>query len=125
MEQTTQQVTQKPPFPIKTKVIAWIMTVIGLLGIIAWMLTMFKEKEDSILGFDVVRGFLIPVIFGFFFPGIWILRRKRVGWWLAIAYISFLAIVFIMLNLFPMILPLIILFILLLLDRKNFFKIAS
>ena len=31
MEQTTQQISQKPPFPIKTKIAAWWMLVSSII----------------------------------------------------------------------------------------------
>jgi hypothetical protein len=164
MEQTTQQNIQKPFLPIKTKIAAWWMIVtFGLCSIIAslpifYIVTMqFMEGVSSDMDIlvwskNLLLGliclFLIPSLF--IFPGIFLLKGKRWGWYLAIIIFSILLLfstsllillireafllspeqirdsqirdfLIIFILIFILILP----FTLLLIDRKNFWKIAS
>lgn len=150
MEQTTQQITQKPPFPIKTKIAAWWLIVVGLfLMRINWFRIVPGGKIGSIESwggvvlmfgiFYIILSFLISI-----FPAISILKRKKWAWIFATIIISifmigylilildftldqeltfkYIEIFFIIHNVWFYLLPP---FFLLLLDRKNFFKIAK
>jgi hypothetical protein len=138
-----EQTIQKPPLPIKTKIAAWWMILLGGLGAIACVL-FIKE----IVGGSCWAGLQIPLILFFpsflvFLSGIFILIGKKWARWLAFITLSVMMIIFVGYNFSLVInrkslslvdvikffsltaLPIIIPFILLLLDRKNFWKIAS
>jgi len=158
MEQTTQQNIQKPAFPTKTKVAAWLMIVIGGITIIEEII--YGRGATALIS-SIFTGIAILSGLIFILSGFFILLKKRIGWWLSISIISInlISALFyhIMTNsvlefrifsfspslllVFPILLPLtsrsipvyingfqvVILTIpfLLLLDRKNFFKIAK
>ena len=134
MEQTTQQISQKPPLPIKTKIAAWwIMTILIVLTTAAIVL------HDLAI--------YVPLTIISFILCIFILERKKWAWWiitLVLIGINFVVTGFVILNAivtsfsykfefwllnnggaFLCCLPILIPLILFLLDRKNFFKIAS
>jgi hypothetical protein len=134
--------------PIKTKIAAWWILVIGLFGMIT----------SVIAGLPALIIFLfLPSLFFFLFPFIFLSKRKKWAWWFSVIT-QFTLIIspfiplwrfIVVLNLlnflnkgfysmlrmlfplrlgydFPIISILLVLpFILLLLDRKNFFKVAS
>ncbi len=134
------------PLPIKTKIAAWWMTLIGGIGLIAALYLYIGIQSNSggcLLGPGLLLSYITPPSVGLFLPGFLILIKKRLGWWLAVivlfigtiitGYISLVWInqigagmrvesdfTYLLISLIPII-PLI----LLLLDRKNFFKIAS
>ena len=139
-------------FPIKTKIAAWWITIIGGICLISTIWLFIKIPPDSRVpgtpNFFWFCVFLTPLVLGtigFLFPGTMILYLKiKLGWWLAIIPLSIWTIViviwgilyvinnlgslsvvsllgFTLLITFVVIIPLI----LLLLDRKNFWKIAS
>jgi len=142
MEQTTQQVIQKPPFPIKTKVAAWWLIMTGGLESITCLFFIMLIMSGSCWA-----GIQIPIILFFpsfltFLSGFFLLKRKKWFWWFIIILLFievFLTGLFTFFHVracirggFPIvsgyvILPFLFLlpFILLLLDRKNFFKIVS
>lgn len=136
MEQTNQQTIQKLSIPIKTKIAAWWMIAIG-----GFQLLLFLYR--GIWGFGSIPATeYVTGIFGIFFliyPGFLILKRKKVGWLFAIIVISIILIYLLFLpalqlnrffwflflipfSAFLFVIPPIIL---LLLDRKNFWKIAN
>jgi hypothetical protein len=144
MEQTTQQNIQKPTLPIKTKITAWGMAVIGGVIIISGLLGAWVSR--NVYGGGAIPFSLFIIIitcpFGllvFFLPGVFLLKRKKWAWWFSVVMlfisiltpysapdllISLLPSPSIYLNLINRIIPLL-LFILLLLDRKNFWKIVT
>ena len=139
MEQTTQQIAQKPSFPIKTKIIAWILKTIGLFVLIFGLLMVFFSVigPDS-RGFIVLHIVLILLIPLPYVSGVLLFKRKRLGWYLTLIPILLMVTFFFInniqhqknqrLDLFDLVLFFIIpvvFFIVLFLDRKNFFKIAS
>jgi len=144
MEQTTQQISQKPPIPIKTKFAAWWILVIGLFGLIMSVIARLPE---------LIIFLFLPSLFFFCLPFLFLLERKKWAWWFSIIT-QFILIIFPfmpgglgwivgILNMefgqllasffslklsygFPVLSILLAFpFIFLLLDRKNFFKIAS
>ena len=149
MEQATQQINQKPSFPIKTKIAAWWMMVLGVIGMIVgvgstvgpliFLSTFFIKLEVSFS--EILKTFLSSeaiyyFIFAFlasllsFISGLYLLKRKKQSWWWAIIAIFIGLIVSILSeeeiymateNILVLIIPLV----LLISDRKNFFKIAS
>jgi len=153
MEETTQQIIQKQPFPIKTKIAAWWITIIGGLCFMTsiWLIFIKVPPEGRVIGTPGFGWFLffltplIAVVVSLLIPGIMILYlKKRLGWWLATESLSIWTILifgynvlFVINNLtylplrslilFPLLTTLIAIIplILLTLDRKNFFKIAS
>ena len=143
MEQSNQEITPKVLFPIKTRIIGVLMLLIGCVGLILSIFLFYSLvtfTDSSYKGPYIYGGLLlatpVAIVFGiiFFFSGLLILRKKKLGWWLAIIIFSIItAIVFFAVNvmyihfLFNLIISLISLIplIILLRDRKNFFKIAS
>jgi hypothetical protein len=125
MEQTTQQVSQKPSLPIKTKIVAWLMIIINGIFVLDstygyyYRYVITRHKFVSSFGgiIRVYLMFLLPIIAGSF-----LLRKKKWAWWLSlvIIFISIFLPYFGPITLIPLII-----FIVFLLDRKNFFKIAS
>jgi len=136
---------EKPPLPIKTKIAAWWMIVVGCLEVLIslseWPFSIFLWIIEP-----VFQGLLVII------PGFLLLKRKKVGWWLAIIILLILLPSILLLNviqlaffqcfyflcvkffpfsiigivirvifcIFIFYIPLI-----LLLDRKNFWKIAT
>jgi hypothetical protein len=152
MEQTTQQSIQKPSLPNKTKMAAWwiiiiggiwsiyLTWVIGLSLIFIPLIPSWGINSGVQIGIEVMgAALLIPSLFFLIpIPGFFILMRKRWAWWVSIiiyGLISFyffsrlftVTIFLVSLNAFDYcyLLSFLVPFILLLLDRKNFFKIAS
>ena len=146
MEETTQQISQKPPFPIKTKIAAWWLIVVGVImisvdGAAFFFVKFFRGSPDSMLEFAIFLLFFVGLIF--LIPAWYLLKRKK--WALTtllitlfiivilIAYVIFIGFVFneshsieqFLASNLPYFIPFLIPLILLLLDRKNFFKITS
>jgi len=154
-----EQTIQKPSLPIKTKIAAWWMIIIGgiVIGFIIksnnWLIYLFDyflypEKRGVESGWLLVFGliliifFLLPIFLCFILPGLFLLRKKRWAWWISNGTMI-LFVVFVILFSYiripflkaPPIFPkssIIIAsllaslpFLLLLLDRKNFWKIAT
>jgi hypothetical protein len=155
MEQTTQQIIQKTSLPIKSKIAAWWLIIGGIiLGIARSVQVLFlifaflninvKNIFASLLSISLS---LFPLLFLIlFFAGIFLLRNKKWSWQLAktVLYIGSLSLIYcwIMIFLFPIgdvtdqnliiftgLLPytffIVPPLIFLIIDRKNFFKIAS
>jgi len=148
MEQTTQQTIQKPPLPIKTKIAAWWMIVTGGIGVIVFIIYLMAyfgavSKGEGLTAFVFLPFVAIPS-FSLFIPGLLILLKKRGGWICSVIFlllgvlltillyfglptdpasgiviaIFFYSSIFLLIIFLP---P----FLLLFLDRKNFWKIAS
>jgi len=96
MEQTTQQINEKLSIPIKTKIVAWLMTVIGAIGLIFSLLILsaipFSNPADDLGLFLYIS---VPLAI-FFFPGVMLLFKKGLGWWFSV----FILIFFIIFSLF-------------------------
>jgi len=141
MEQTNQQITQKPSLPIKTKIAAWWMIVAGGCEILFGFVT-FRSLlgliflTGTLFGFEAIIGVIVSGVL-YVISGISLLKRKRWSWCLSI-FILFISSIISILNFSSRIdgkvilefsekylLFFIIPFILLLLDRKNFWKIAN
>jgi magnesium-transporting ATPase (P-type) len=170
MEQATQQISQNPSAPIKTKIAAWWIILIEIISLGYWLKLLYwiesSPRYDSI-GLTIINNvlFLIFVLLLFlllllFVPAYFLLRAKKWAW--TVLFILFLIVtvpaVFVLiqilldrpdyinavpsiifkeptyaeilvdkLSIFSLVflasflIPLILLF----LDRKNFFKIAS
>jgi uncharacterized protein YneF (UPF0154 family) len=141
---------EKVGLPIKTKVAAWIMILMGIIGgifvaLLTYLLRSWhlgsnppSEQEKRI---EMLRTFL-PYVLLLFLPGLFLLKRKKWAWWFTIFsavlsdIIYFISSPFFNEVIYPifygyphrmmlLFIPLSIVLILLLLDRKNFFKIAS
>ena len=132
MEQTTQQITQKPPFPIKTIIVGLLMLLIGSIGLIYSMILYNDlQNAEGCLLWAIIIPYIVGAGIVFFVPGLLILLKKRFGWWLATIIFS-IGTVLVIISIFPdhiddlpiSLIPIIPLT-LLLLDRKNFFKIAK
>jgi len=121
-------------FPIKTRIVAAVMKVFGALGMLASggivLLTLLTGAAPAFASvvLPLLIGFVVALIF--FTSGNLLYKRKSLGWWLSLICLSILLIFVIFLILgysYPLylvifvIVPLILLF----LDRKNFFKIAT
>ena len=143
MEQTTQQTIQKPSLPIKTKIAAWWMIVTGGIGVIVFIIYLMAyfgavSKGEGLTAFVFLPFVAIPS-FSLFIPGLLILLKKRGGWICSVIFLLLGVLLTILLyfglsTLGPLpvfwfcIVPLIIFLIpliLLLLDRKNFWKSAA
>ena len=84
MEQNNQQVSQKPSLPIKTKIAAWWMIIIGG-GIVIFGLVlppivgpMFTSYETPIWDWDRSPQMIILALV-FLIPSFLIFQRKRLG----------------------------------------------
>lgn len=128
MEQNNQQVSQKPSLPIKTKIAAWWIIIVW--GVIIPFFIFFAVTFCDATGLNACPSFQGPVLFIDFFLfiisfvlGINILFRRKWAWWTSIIIYSTLF----FLTLFNSGLTFSLLpsLILLLLDRKNFWKIAK
>jgi hypothetical protein len=127
-----EQNTQKPPLPIKTKIAAW------------WLIIFSPEFAAGGLAaakYIGLIGIVVPTLLGFF-SGIFILIwKKKRAWWLAVLTLSITLVFFLISDgLFAVVnnsysedvikafllpkISIIIPLIFLLIDRKNFFKIA-
>jgi len=137
---------EKVELPIKTKIAAWLMTIIGviigLLGLILAVVILAEGSEFALLG--SLLG-LIPFFLGFllFLGGFFLFKRKQGAWWFSITILtieSFLLLWHLLeelgegppyLNLgLELIIIVIFLFLLISLfflfsDRESFFKIAK
>ena len=147
MEQITQENIQKPAFPIKTKIAAWWMIILGIvyssyqfLGAYSAHKILKEYGEFMISPLSVV---IYPVIFGILFSsliGIFLLKRKKTAWNFAIITFSItfietflgllLAIIQNKLGSLDKLLTLFLLStliptIFLIIDRKNFWKVAT
>jgi len=153
MEQTNQQIIQKSPLPIKTKIAAWWMMIISGFIIIrglSWPLRMKGTyiPPSNFYAYIFVLSVYLPVgLLVFFLPALFLFKRKKWGWYWAIItlflgmgictyifplyeYLSYRkgeyyeleliigSSLFIIIAFLPSL-------ILLLLDRKNFWKIAT
>jgi len=145
MEQTNQQSIQKASFPIKTKIAAWLIIVMGGISIItvAYLFQSFSTyfPHSFLEGIFPFFKITIPIsLLLFLLPGFFLLKRKKWAWWYAMVILlifatclvpSSVTAFFSYYNLesafFPIISFLLIFFtlILLILDRKNFFKIQT
>jgi hypothetical protein len=151
MERITQQINQKPPFPIKTKIAVYLMILLAMsrfahqVFILYNMNKTMKEFDSSGFGsdFSPISFFAPTLIIGvliFFLIAFFLLKRKVAAWYFAIVIFSleFLQTIFPFFmtlfqkgfssigkfNFFYFLLELV-LIVLLLIDRKNFFMIAS
>jgi len=139
MEQVTQQINQGTSFQIGTRIVGVLMLLISVVVSISSIYSSHDALVEMSEGCSFFGGlgllssvaFFIFGIIVFFIPGLLILLKKRLGWWLAIIS-SLVAALFIialswdndLLILIILIIPLSFL-IILFRDRKNFFKIAS
>jgi hypothetical protein len=129
MEQITQQISQEPFLPIKTKGAVW-WIIIGSIISIIWitLIGLFFESHISML----FLSFSLPYVISLIFSSLLLLFKKKWFWCLTIIFlIPLFSFSLIMLPVSTFSLPsflgvsTLIPFILFLQDRKNFFKIAS
>ena len=136
---------EKVPLPTKTKIAVWWMIIFGGIIIIDSLRLMSLWAEELPLGaFFAVLFFYFPIgVLVFLLPGLSLLKRKKFGWYWSIIILFIGLVVFIpflwpspeydiwvqMRATYPMYYIIFIsylpLFILLFLDRKNFWKIAN
>ena len=157
-----EQIVQKPPFPIKTKIAAWWMIISGILGFfsiqgagspifeppfgLGWaryiilLPPLLFEDFSSIPAISMFVYFLIIyfLIGAFLVFPIFLFKRKKWAWWVNVINLTLSSISLFFLffyfssfhkfwtkyTFYSLFHPLFLL-ILLLLDRKNFWKIAS
>jgi len=175
-----EQTTQKPSLPIKTKIAAWWMIMFGSISLILffgglWLaISLFSPPVDGELAWGFVIMYFLPpilgvivisliVIFSFFLPGVFLLKKRRWAWKFALI-VQILGVMVLIILVFsvckievvstlkrgvgyaveetrrplypncfpkgfiflsPVFIIFLISFILLLLDRKNFWKIAT
>ena len=134
MEQKNQQETQKPSFPIKTKIAAWWMIIVGIIGIIAFFVlfeinrVMFATSECKV-GYGLIVVPTLPA-FPLFLSGVFLLAKRKWTWWVSAIFLSVglavsILLIFVSLIFSPIILIVLLPLILFLFDRKNFWKIAT
>jgi hypothetical protein len=139
MEQNNQQDIEKLAFPIKTKVVAWLFIFIWFsyfLCLLSFKLPFLKISFNFNYFLAIIFSLPIPLDFYFFIGliisvillilGIFLLKKKKWAWWFSFICMSFhLFIVFLYgFVLRGLFIPLVV-FILFLSDRKNFWKIAN
>jgi hypothetical protein len=144
MNQTNQKITQEPSLPIKTKIAAWWMVVIGGIGIIfslillGWLISIREETNINPVLVLIYFINVFPPSFLYFLTGFLLhLKRKRWAWFFGITIIIVVIIFFNIIGFASGIAKkigvkpiyfyifLLMPFLLLLLDRKNFWKIAT
>jgi len=134
---------EKVNLPIKTKIAAWLLILVGGLLEIDFLIEWIKDITQGIWYGSALPFLLLPIVF--FLPGIFIIFRNKSAWWFSTIFLLAILIfditvgwqfilgsvisgsidlIFFLEILILIIFPLIV-FILLLLDRKNFFEIAS
>jgi len=132
---------EKPLLPIKTRVVTWWIILVGVLIMLLGILMILDIK--FLKGIEILQPFSVLALGGFIcFLGFWIRKGKKQAWWASVIIFSVLLLSWLWL-LFGQpvrfsieeiisdaffIIPFIILLvpiILLLLDRKNFWKIAT
>ena len=127
---------EKVSLPIKTKIAAWWMIIISvILGCVGLRIAI-QGYLHSLYG----GVLLLPVGLGIFFmgglliflPGLFLLKRKVDSWWISVMILGIASTlsIFLVLTGFTLLelcysSMFLIPFILLLLDRKNFWKIAT
>ena len=121
MEETTKQITQKPPLPIKTKIAVWWMIVLGVLLTILHFYFYFHPGLGLSLGGE--SGLIYVGIFYFIVSGLLLIKNKW-AWWLVFLLMSYGAF-YEFISLFLFSLPFLIPYILLIIDCGNYWKIAS
>ena len=140
MEQASQKITQKPTMTTKTKIAVWWMTIIGGIYFLWFLYAVIRfffpsssvsspiiipmPPEDILLS---LAKFTLPVVFGFLFPGIFLLLfRKKWTLFFTIIILIITNILFLQLNnnlhYFIISIPP---FLLVFFDRKNFWKVAT
>ncbi|PIR05968.1 MAG: hypothetical protein COZ30_00820 [Candidatus Nealsonbacteria bacterium CG_4_10_14_3_um_filter_36_16] len=136
------------PLPIKTKIAVWWIIIVSVIGAIFFVILHMTTDYTMGPGFIIMFFLFIIILLPSFFlliSGLLLLKRKKWAWWFTIVifsiqiaeliYIVFRQIANFINTPFPFTifdivfdLPILIFLpslILLLLDRKNFFKIAS
>jgi hypothetical protein len=135
MEETTQQITQKPHIPIKTKIAAWWMIGLGIIVFFSAsssFLMGISQKCEELAGLGCLFG-LIGISIGILFilPQILLLTIKEKWVWffnffiLSLFFILFSAVFFKNPSFLIYWVLLFVPLLLLLLDRTNFWKIAK
>lgn len=85
-----EQIIQKPPFPIKTKIAVWWM----IIGVVIETVVSFR----FLVAEDLIAFLLFPIllILSRYYiqlrPGLFLLNRRRHGWWLAAISLSIILI---------------------------------
>jgi len=82
MEQTTQQITQKPSLPIKTKIAAWWMIIVGGILLIQIARAVWALSDALYLYFEFIAENLFCALM-IFIPSILILLKRKAGWWIS------------------------------------------
>ena len=151
MEQSNQEIVQKLSLPIKTKIAAWwIIVYVIVFSICKFFDIYFFHKTHKIPEGVVIMGYpslsetLVIIILAVLFYSLislFLLRKKKIAWYCAVVIFSYFLIgnffrLFMIIfqgipislyelslnfNFLLMLIPVT----LLILDRKNFFKIAS
>jgi hypothetical protein len=111
MEENTQQINQKPSLPKKTKIAAWWMIAIIMIGIITGVIGLWLGMRPvafyilsipiGIIGFwlgidpgGVLEGvFYICIPFVLFLSCLLLFRRKKLGWYWSVITLSLIIIV--------------------------------
>jgi hypothetical protein len=128
MEQETKQL----PFPVITKIVALWLIISPIILAIAfffftfgliflWFFITDPLRFIREFPFLFCNTFIMVLLI---FNGLFLLKRKKTAWWF-IETILFIGILISIKSIFKILIIFVPPFILLLLDRKNFFKIAS
>jgi len=132
---------EKPLLPIKTRIASWWIIFVGVLVILLGILMILDIK--FLKGIEKLQPFLALVLGGFIcFLGFWIRKGKKRAWWASVIIFSILLLSwlgflfrqpapfsieeiisdpFFVISFIVLLVPII----LLLLDRKNFWKVAT
>lgn len=138
---------EKVGLPTKTKIAAWWMIIFGIIFLGYQISILYPSyrlwKDYGEFGFNPLSAAALPIIFNtliFLLPGIFLIKKKKIAWNFAIAIflLIFIGSLFRLgIDIFQeglgsldkltflFYLSMIIPFILLLSDRKNFWKIAT
>jgi hypothetical protein len=98
MEQTNQQITQKLTLPIKTKIAAWWMIIIGGLGAIACIIVVnFLLSQSCTAGVELPIILFLPSALGFLF-GLFLLKIKKWAWVCSVVLFSLIIFLFLFIQ---------------------------
>jgi len=128
---------EKVSLPIKTKIAAWWMIVSGILAIIS-LIQLFSPPPRpefgggivDIIGIIIFGPILLVIGIVFFTSATLLFTKRKLGWWLSTIIILPLGCFVLgisrdIIRFHPLPFFVLIPFLLLLLDRKNFWKVAT
>jgi hypothetical protein len=130
---------EKVSLPIKTKIAAWWMKLIALIGNLYFFIMVFSAAGPEVAFALIIEG-PIFIVWGilFWLSSALIFKRRKLGWWLSMVFLFITILIFYLVEvhhdlytfieepfLFLIFIIFLVPFIFLLLDRKNFWKVAK